>query len=351
MLLYIHIPYCDSKCSYCAFNSYTDKFDTRKSYMEALNRQLMNEFERFEVRKGDIETLFIGGGTPSTVKPALYEDIFKSCESYLSENVEITTEANPNSATKEWLEGMRDLGVNRVSFGVQSFSDEKLQLLNRAHSREDAIRAIKSAKKIGFDRISIDLIYSVAGDTEELISKDIDTAFTLPITHISAYELTIESNTPFESTPNMRVDDERLARFVANEIEKRGLSRYEVSNYGEPCRHNVGYWELKDYMGVGAGAVGFREDKRYYPSTSIDEYIQNPCRVMVEELGRESILLEKLFLGFRSFVGVKETILSEDMRNRADTLSGEGVLRYENGVYYCNDLFVADEVALYIVGE
>ncbi len=351
MLLYIHIPYCDSKCSYCAFNSYTDRFDTRVKYMEALGRQLVNEIDRFELKKGDIKTLFIGGGTPSTVKPSLYENIFKHFEPYLSENAEITTEANPNSAKKEWLKGMRELGVNRVSFGVQSFSNSKLKLLNRAHSEKDAIKAVEDAKDVGFERISIDLIYSVAGDTKESMLEDIKTAFSLPVTHISAYELTIESNTPFESKPQMRVDDESLARFVSDEIQKRGFKRYEVSNYGEPCRHNVGYWQLKDYMGVGAGAVGFKRDKRYYPHTAIDEYIAKPCEVGIEELNKESILIEKLFLGLRSFIGVKESILSEKMRSRADILREENILRYENGVFYCNDYFIADEAVLYILGE
>ena len=351
MLLYIHIPYCDSKCSYCAFNSYTDKFDTKKDYMKALNTQLISELKRFEVNEGDIKSIFIGGGTPSTIKPIMYEEIFKTINPYLSQDVEITTEANPNSATKEWLEGMRGLGINRVSFGVQSFSNEKLKLLNRSHSKKDAKRAVEDAKDVGFNNISIDLIYNVAGDTKKSISQDLDTAFSLPITHISAYELTIESNTPFESKPQMRVDDENLARFVANQIEKRGLKRYEVSNYGEPCLHNVGYWQLKDYIGVGAGAVGFRKDKRYYPHTGIDEYISKPCEVRVEELNKDSILLEKLFLGFRSFVGVKESILSKKMKSKADILKEENILRYENGVYYCNDYFIADEAVLYIVEE
>lgn len=350
MLLYIHIPYCDSKCNYCAFNSYIDRFDTRAKYMEALRVQIMSELERFEVKEGEIETLFIGGGTPSTIKPAMYEEIFKSFEPFLSRDAELTTEANPNSATKEWLRGMRELGINRVSFGVQSFWDEKLKLLNRSHSRADAQRAVEDAKEVGFDNISIDLIYGVAGDTKESISLDLDTAFALPITHISAYELTIEPNTPFESSPQMRVDDEDLARFVADEIESRGLSRYEVSNYGRVCRHNLGYWRLRDYIGVGAGAVGFKQDKRFYPSMSIDEYIKNPTSVRVEELDKQSLILERLFLGFRSFVGVDESLLSDEMIDRANELEREGVLRYRDGVYYCNDFFVADEVALYIYG-
>jgi len=117
LLLYIHIPYCDSKCHYCSFNTYVDKFDTRENYMRALHKQLAFELKRFNAQKDSIETFFIGGGTPSTVSPELYEPIFKLLRPYLQENAEITTEANPNSATKEWLEGMKKLGINRVSFG------------------------------------------------------------------------------------------------------------------------------------------------------------------------------------------------------------------------------------------
>ena len=135
MLLYIHIPFCDSKCSYCAFNSYVDKFSQRERYMDALNVQLDFELKRFEVNSSNlIETVFIGGGTPSTVDPIFYTGIFDTIRPFLAPNAEITSEANPNSATSEWLKGMYALGVNRISFGVQSFNDEKLKILGRAHN-------------------------------------------------------------------------------------------------------------------------------------------------------------------------------------------------------------------------
>ena len=130
LLVYLHIPYCDSKCHYCSFNSYVDKFDTRSEYMQALYRQLSFELKRFNTGKKQIKTLFIGGGTPSTVDPELYKPIFELLKPYLQDDAEITTEANPNSATKEWLKGMKSLGVNRVSFGVQSFDSNKLKALN-----------------------------------------------------------------------------------------------------------------------------------------------------------------------------------------------------------------------------
>ena len=177
MLVYLHIPYCDSKCHYCSFNSYVDKFDTRSTYMQALHKQLAFELKRFDTQNKQIKTLFIGGGTPSTVDPELYIPIFELLAPYLQDDAEITTEANPNSATKAWLKGMKDLGVNRVSFGVQSFDSNKLKALNRAHTPQQAQEAILYAKEIGFEHLSLDLIYNYQDDTKVLLLNDIQQAF------------------------------------------------------------------------------------------------------------------------------------------------------------------------------
>ena len=319
MLLYIHIPYCDSKCHYCSFNSYTDKFETRKSYMLALEKQLDFEIQRFNVKQEEIESIFIGGGTPSTIEPKLYKPIFKKLKPLIRKNAEITTEANPNSATQNWLEEMFSLGINRVSFGVQSFQSKKLKALNRSHSPKDAIGAIESAKKIGFRNISLDLIYNYQGDTEELLKKDIDQAFKLPINHISAYELTIEPKTKFYDNPELKQEDDDLAFFVAKEIKSRGFKQYEISNFGNyQSYHNRGYWELKDYIGVGAGAVGFKDNIRYYPTTDIERYIANPIEIKEEILNKEETLTEKIFLGLRSTVGIDESALDSTTKKRAD---------------------------------
>lgn len=350
MLLYIHIPYCDSKCHYCSFNSYVDKFDTREAYMLALEKQLIFELKHFDVSNQSIETLFIGGGTPSTVAPELYEPIFKLLKPLLQKDAEITTEANPNSATKEWLQGMYNLGVNRVSFGVQSFNEKKLKALNRAHSPEHAIDAVQNAHKIGFKHLSLDLIYNYQGDSKELLSYDINQAFKLPIDHISAYELTIEAKTKFASTPSVRQEDDELAFFVAKEITKHGFKHYEISNFGTyESKHNKGYWELKDYMGVGAGAVGFKEKTRYYPTTDIDQYIQNPLTTTEEHLTKEELLTEKLFLGLRSNIGIDENILSDEMRKRADFLVEKEKLFKEKNIYKNKNYFISDELVLYIL--
>ena len=350
MLLYIHIPYCDSKCHYCSFNSYVDKFDTRKSYMIALKKQLEYELKRFKATKASIDTIFIGGGTPSTIQPKLYQPIFDLLKPFIKKNAEITTEANPNSATEIWLEGMYKLGINRISFGVQSFNKEKLKALNRSHSPKDAIRAVKSAKKIGFKHLSIDLIYNYQGDTKELLESDINQAFQLPIDHISAYELTIEGGTKFASTPTVRQEDDELAFFVADKIKAHGFEHYEISNFGTyQSQHNKGYWELKDYMGVGAGAVGFLKDKRYYPTTDIDPYIKEPLNILEEPINSEEILTEKLFLGLRSNIGIKESILNKEMKKRANFLVEKEKLTQKEASYFNKNYFISDELVLYIL--
>ncbi len=350
MLLYIHIPYCDSKCYYCSFNSYTDKFYSRENYILALIKQLEFELKRFRVKTCNIESIFIGGGTPSTITPKLYEYIFKTLEPFIMSGAEITIEANPNSATLSWLSGVYELGVNRVSFGVQSFNNRKLRALNRSHSTNQAINAVKNAKKVGFSHISLDLIYNYMNDTKEILKRDIDIAFNLPIDHISAYELTIEDGTKFSLTPEVKQEDNDLAFFIADEIKRRGFEHYEISNFGKyKSYHNRGYWQLKDYIGVGAGAVGFKKDRRYYPSINIDNYIKNPLDIREEILTKEDILTEKIFLGLRSNIGIDETILNKDIVKKADFLVEKGKLIKDGKVYKNINFFLSDEIALYLL--
>ncbi len=318
--------------------------------MQALHKQLSFELQRFEAKKNSIQTLFIGGGTPSTVAPEFYAPIFELLEPYLQKNAEITTEANPNSATEAWLRGMKDLGVNRVSFGVQSFNEKKLKELNRAHTPKQAKESIITAKYLGFKHLSLDLIYNYKDDTKELLLRDIEQAFELPIDHISAYELTIEDGTKFSSTPEVRQEDENLAFFVAEEITKRGFKHYEISNFGtHQSRHNKGYWELENYIGAGAGAVGFLKDRRYYPQTNIDFYINDPLNITEEHLTPDELLTEKIFLGLRSCIGIKKSILSDEMLKKMPLLCNEHKLIYNDTHYYNSNFFLSDELALYIL--
>jgi oxygen-independent coproporphyrinogen III oxidase len=352
MLLYIHIPFCDSKCSYCAFNSYVDKFSYRETYMDSLLTQLKTELLRFNVSATNpIESVFIGGGTPSTVEPSLYRPLFEMIDPYLVKNCEITSEANPNSATRTWLEGMFELGVNRLSFGVQSFNNEKLKTLGRAHHSQHALEAIRTASAMGYKHLSLDLIYGVRGDTKELLKADIAQAFLLPIDHISLYALTIEEETTFEKTPEVAYEELELTRWLFREITSKGYEQYEISNFGKyRSRHNIGYWEYKDYIGLGAGAVGFLKEKRLYPPKEVEYYISHPNETNEELLDIAAQKGEKLFLGFRSCVGVEEGELTQKQKDQAQLLAREGMLQYRNGRFFNTDFLLADEIALRVDG-
>jgi len=351
MLLYIHIPFCDSKCHYCAFNSYVDKFGLRETYMKALHTQLRHEIGSLSLRPGDIETLFIGGGTPSTVAPELYGPLLETLRPFLAPEAEITSEANPNSATAAWLEGMYGLGVNRISFGVQSFDDAKLGRLGRAHSAAQARTAVETAERIGFPHLSLDLIYGVAGDTEALLFNDIDTAFSLPIDHLSAYALTIEEGTPFSATPEVAAEKLDLTARLFERIHGHGFGQYEISNFGRyRSRHNLGYWRYEPYIGLGAGAVGCVDNIRRYPHSDVDAYIADPLFRTAEPLDTAAVRTEKLFLGLRSCVGVEKNLLTPDELRRARWLVEEGKLREDEDRFYNTDYLLSDEIVLYIEG-
>jgi oxygen-independent coproporphyrinogen-3 oxidase len=350
MLVYIHIPFCDSKCHYCSFNSYVDKFDLKQEYMQSLKNQLIFELERFEVKKNQIESVFLGGGTPSTIKAKAYEEIFEILNPFLRKNVEITTEANPNSATKEWLNQMRSFGVNRVSFGVQSFDDKKLKLLNRAHSKNQAIKAVENAKEVGFENISIDLIYGVSCDSKELLKNDIKTASKLPINHLSAYALTIEENTHFEKTPQVATEELETTKWLFKTIkEELNFTQYEISNFGKyKSVHNLGYWEYKDYLGVGSGAVAKLRNKRFYPSANLEKYIKNPLFIQEEILTQEDIKFEKIFLGFRSEIGVEKEIFNQNELKNLKILEKEDKIYFLKNRFFNKDFLLADEISLFL---
>ncbi len=316
--------------------------------MKALLVQLKYELKRFKAEEKSIETIFIGGGTPSTVRPELYRPIFELLNPYIKDDAEITSEANPNSATSEWLEGMYDLGVNRISFGVQSFNDEKLKKLGRAHRAVDASSALLRAKEAGYRHLSLDLIYAVDGDTKELLAHDLQEAFKLPVDHLSAYALTIEEGTPFAATPDVANEKLALTEWFLQSI-KTHFPSYEISNFGNyRSKHNLGYWEYKDYIGLGSGAVGFLKDTRFYPTKDVQAYIDNPLDIQSENLSEASIKIEKIFLGLRSIVGVSEKILTSQESKNAQLLVTENKLRYKNGRFYNDDYLLSDELALFI---
>ncbi len=351
MLLYIHIPFCDSKCFYCAFNSYVDLFHLKQEYMKALKIQL--DLELKKLKNKPLKSIFFGGGTPSCIDFNYYSSIFKSLKPYIDKNTEISTEANPNSASNEWLEGMFDLGVNRVSFGVQSFDNEKLKFLGRNHNKDQAIKAINNAKKVGYKHINCDIIYDTIKDTKELIQNDLNIIKTLPIDHISAYSLTIEEGTKFFDKTNVKIEDEDMARYIFSTLNNFGFTQYEISNFSKNekarSKHNFGYWEKDNYLGVGAGAVGCIDETRYYPNKDIQKYISDPLKYeQIEPLEKEDIKFETIFLGLRSAVGVDINILNNNELKKLQILKDEKKVYIKNHRFYNDDFMLADEIVLYL---
>ncbi len=352
MLLYIHIPFCDSKCHYCAFNSYTSLHHLKKKFVEALCKQL--DYELKSIKNDTIKTIFIGGGTPSTLTIEHYEEIFKCINPYLQNIQEISIEANPNSITKIWLEGIKNIGINRISFGVQSFNDKKLKFLGRNHSSKMAINAIQLARKVGFEHINCDIIYDTILDTKQLIDDDLNIIKNLPIDHISAYSLTLEDGTKFFNKSNVKVDDEDMAKYIFEQLKENGFTQYEISNFAlnktSKSKHNLGYWQYEQYIGVGAGAVGCINNKRYYNYKDINEYIQNCLNyVDIEILSDEDIKVEKILLGLRCEIGINKNILNDKEIIKANNLQELGKISFKNNQYYSNDFLLADELALYIL--
>jgi len=342
-LLYIHIPFCNSKCHYCAFNSYTNLNHLKKEYFEALKRHFLS------LKPKNFDTVFIGGGTPSTMSVEFYEKLFNLLAPNIKNAKEITIEANPNTSF-EWLKEIKNLGVNRISFGVQSFDENKLKFLNRNHSHKQAIKAIENAKKAGFDNINLDLIYSTAVDNKKLLQNDLKIAFSLPINHISAYSLTIEKGTAFEGKNEKRKYDEELEIWFIEKIKEK-FNQYEISNFGKPCLHNLGYWAGCEYAGLGAGAVGFNKTQnfRYYTLNDVYKYIQNPTDYSIEKLSDEDVKKEKVFLGLRSIAGFEKNILNETEKKKVEILIDEGKLYKKDSKIYANDFLLADAISAYIL--
>ena len=350
MLLYIHIPFCDSKCFYCAFNSYTSLHNLKDDYMIALEKQLKHELKQ---NNKNIETIFIGGGTPSTINPSKYKKILDIVRPYIKSDIEITIEANPNSASVKWLQGIYDVGINRVSFGVQSFNDEKLAFLGRNHNKKQAVEAIHNAFNIGFKNINLDIIYDTTKDNKKLLEDDIDIIKTLPINHISAYSLTIEEGTRFFNKSNIQVENEELARYFFKQLNNIGFEQYEISNFSKNedarSKHNLGYWEYKEYLGVGSGAVGCIENKRFYSQKDIIQYIQDPLKYeQIESLTNTDIKIEKILLGFRSVAGVNIEIFTQEEKEKVLDLINHKKLNKKNKKVYSTDFMLADEISLYL---
>ena len=342
------MPFCESKCPYCAFGSSDDEFSKVSAYFKALCLDLNFQLKSQNVK--EILSVFFGGGTPSAVNAKLYDEIFSILAPLCTPKTEITFEANPNSANLAWLKYIKNLGANRISFGAQSFFEDKLKFLGRIHSREQIFKAVENARAAGFKSINLDLIYDTKFDTKKRLLAEVENLKSLAITHLSAYSLTLEENTPFAGKKSYKKDSDTLAKFMIEQIGLAGFKQYEISNFGEICKHNLGYWQGKNYLGVGAFSVGFVGGTRYYAKSSIDAYITRPTHREKEILSPSELAREHIFLGLRSVVGVEAGRLSEVQKKKANLLVENKKLLFKEGKFYNPNFLLSDEIALFIEG-
>jgi len=281
--LYFHIPFCVHRCAYCDFNTYTGQEDSIPAYVDALCKEI--EFVGSRAEDVEAHTIFFGGGTPSLLSPDQFESIFHSIREHfdLTENAEITIEANPGTVSLEQLQKLRALGINRLSFGVQSANAEELRMLERAHDFFDVIDAVHWARAAGFDNLNLDLIYGLPEQTVQTWQTTVKRILDLHPEHISAYALTLEHGTPFgrwSSRGLLPMPDPDLAaemyEWGSNAFESAGYFQYEISNWAKPereCVHNLQYWRGLPYLGLGAGAHGYANGYRYSNVLRIKTYI------------------------------------------------------------------------------
>lgn len=315
-MIYVHVPFCVSRCVYCDFYSTTKGAEAKQQYVEAACGELNARVNYLPTRH--IKTIYFGGGTPSTLSTTQLRDILLCIiQNYdVSPKAEITIEANPDDMTDDWVKGIAGLGFNRVSLGVQSFNNETLRMLNRRHTAEQAQKAVLLLHDNGIFNISIDLIYGLPGQTLEQFCADLDTAFTLPITHLSSYALSVEDGTVLARKINSgewRNADEALyiSAFDAltNKAAAYGFEHYEISNFaqkGYASQHNSGYWDGTPYLGIGPGAHSFDGTNRRYNLPNLQSYLQSNGQPSfnIEELTREERFDELVFTALRTKRGL-----------------------------------------------
>jgi oxygen-independent coproporphyrinogen III oxidase len=334
--LYIHIPYCISKCPYCDFNSHVVAEIPERAYTDSLIQEL-NHYAELDAWRGRmIQSIFFGGGTPSTFHPASIGSILERVAARwgLLSDCEITLEANPGTVDSANFQGYRACGVNRISVGVQSFQPRLLKFLGRVHSADEAKKAIRVVQAAGFDNFSLDLIYANPSQTLTDLAADLETALSFQSPHLSAYNLTIEEGTPFHhefrsGRIKLLTEEEEIAmaELIEQKLNNAGMHRYEISNYARPgfySRHNSNYWRGGDYLGLGAGAHSYKKmnaagvlGRRWSNEKNPGRYITNISDTKAAVADSEDIDLakaagESMFLGLRMTEGVS----SEIFRNR-----------------------------------
>ena len=372
--LYIHIPYCLVKCPYCDFNVYAAKQWPEEHYIDALCAEFRHYITQTPWTGQALETIYFGGGTPSLFAPAAIERFLNFVADHCSlvANAEISLEADPASVSYEKLAGYRAIGVNRLSFGVQSFQATVLKTLGRLHTVDDALNSLSWVRNAGFRNVSLDLIFAVPGQTLDMVADDVSQAVVHAPTHLSTYCLTYEERTPFFSMRKkgqlraMSEDEEvEMYALVQERSKGAGYSHYEISSFAQPefrSRHNSNYWQGVNYLGLGAGAHSYASEpdwgKRWSnersPRRYMDRALTNGDTASEEEtLTREQAMGEFMFLNLRQLSGFYPQAFVErfgvDLHAtfpQMDTLIVDGLLTQEDGKIKLSErgLFLADSV-------
>lgn len=365
--IYLHIPFCKTRCIYCDFYS-TTRNDLRQRYVRALCHELV--LRRDYLRGATVETVYFGGGTPSQLTEKDFESIFQTLQDVygLEHAREITLEANPDDLTDDYVQLLRHFPFNRISMGIQTFDEQTLQLLQRRHTATQAIEAVQRCRQAGFNNLSIDLIYGLPGETEEKWKHDLQEAVNLHPEHISAYHLTYEEGTPLyrlrETHRVNEVNEEDSLRFftlLVQTLRKAGYVHYEISNFclpGHHARHNTAYWQGIPYLGCGPSAhsfdthnrewnttsletyiEGMRQDKRYFETEALDDNTRYNEYVMTGLRTRWGISLEKIStdFGVRKLNYLRQMALPHIQRGKL--VEKDGNLRLtEEGIFTSDDI-------------
>ena len=348
--LYLHIPFCVRKCAYCDFLSGPSDDKTIEKYVEILIKEIKANDEL--AKEYVVTTIFLGGGTPSILSGEQMTRIFTALHETFDivQDAEITTEANPGTVSEEKLSAYRKVGINRISFGLQSANNEDLKLLGRIHTYEEFLESFQMARTCGFDNINVDLISAIPKQNVNGWLLSLKKIVALNPEHISAYSLIIEEGTPFaklygegtEGEKELPSEEEEREIYKQTEIllKEAGYERYEISNYAKPgaeCRHNLGYWERKEYLGLGLGASSLIKNERFHNIEDLESYMEhgwelNEIRQDKEVLDETAQLEEYVFLGMRKMNGIlMKDVLLERYGDNIDRMEEQGLLEIKDG--------------------
>jgi len=317
--VYIHIPFCTNKCFYCDFNSYVLKDQPVMDYLRALDKEM--ELTVSAHPPGTIKSIFVGGGTPTVLKPNEMEYFLQSVKRHFpdwSDDIEFSMEANPGTTDLEKLSVMRKGGVNRISFGVQAFQNTLLSGIGRIHDTDDVYRSLENARTAGFNNMSIDLMFGLPNQTLDMLAESVDKALALELPHYSIYSLKVEENTLFHTMyqrnqlPLPDEEDElNMYLLLMDRMKAAGYKQYEISNFAKPgfeSRHNMTYWRNEDYYGLGAGAHGYIGRQRHVNIKGVNPYNEAANvglpRLESFEVSREEAMEDFLMVGLRVLDGV-----------------------------------------------